>query len=90
MAACLHQERLEACLRQPQPSLALEALAARLKSEGITQLVMYRLYDEYRRKHENDTDPVSYEAILNTMDYIAGWCGPAARLFETVLPRNGD
>ncbi len=49
---------------------------------------MYRLFDEFRATHEHDTDETLYDAILDTMDFISGWCSPGSRLYETELPHN--
>ena len=81
-------ERLEAALREPQPAHAVTALAEALKNEGMTQLEMYRLYDQYRAKHQSDTDETIYDAILDAMDHIVGWCSPGSRLFDTQLPHD--
>ena len=53
---------------------------------GISQAAMHRLFDEYRLQHEEDEDETTYDAILETMDSIAGWGPPERRLFETELP----
>lgn len=79
------KERLEAALREPQPARAVAALAETFKKEGMTQLEMYQLYDEYRAKHQDDADETMYNAILDTMDCIGGWCSPSARLYDTDL-----
>jgi hypothetical protein len=31
--------------------------------------------------HENDEDETKYDAILDTMDVIVGWCSPQYRLY---------
>lgn len=76
---------MEAALSESQPADALATLAKTLKAEGISQIEMYRLFDEYRGRHQNDGDETRYDAILDTMDFITGWCSPSARLFDTEL-----
>ena len=79
------EQRIERALREASPSGALPALARALKAEGMSQREIYRLFDEYRAKYANDADETKYDAILNTMDVIAGWCSSGDRLFDTEL-----
>jgi hypothetical protein len=83
MTSC--QARLETALHQTEPSRAACELAGTLRDEGMSQLDMYWLFDEFRAIHERDADGVVYDAVLDTMDIIVGWCGPGARLYETQL-----
>jgi hypothetical protein len=80
------KERMESALREASPSSALTALAKALKAEDMSQRDMYQLFDEFRAKHESDADETRHDAILDTMDVIAGWCKRDARLFDTELP----
>ena len=85
----MHEEglnaRIEDALWAQSPTDALSALAKALKSEGMTQAEMYRLFDTLRAAHAADEVGTNYDAILNTMDIVSGWCRPEARLFETEL-----
>lgn len=85
----MHEEglnaRIEDALRAPSPTDALSALAKALKSEGMTQAEMYRLFDTLRAAHAADEVETIHDAILDTLDVISGWCAPNARLFETEL-----
>lgn len=56
-------------------------LAKSFKNEGMTQKKMYKLFDSYREKFEDDE--VKYDAILDTMDYIVGYCHPNYALYDT-------
>jgi hypothetical protein len=73
--------RMESALREQFPSKALADVARFLKSEGMAQLEMYRLFDDFRDRHELDAREEVYEAILDAMDLISGWCPPGAQLF---------
>ncbi len=88
MADQLTKERMEAALQASSPATALAELAQTLKSEGMSQRAMYQLFDEYRARHESDADPASYDAVLDTMDIISGWCSGSARLFDTSLSES--
>lgn len=78
--------RLEKALREPEPSRAVLGLARTFRDESMSQLEMYRLFDEFRALHEGDADLARYDAILDTMDCIVGWCAAGSRLYDTDLP----
>lgn len=78
-------ERLRLALATRSPNLLVLELARQLKVEGMSQTEMYRLFEEFRSNHESDSDNTSYDAILDTMDFISGWCPPEQRLFDTSL-----
>ena len=85
MANESYSARVEAALQSRSPAKALFDLAQQLKSEGMTQIEMYQVFDQYRAKHEGDSDEIKYDALLDTMDIISGWCGSHARLFDSDL-----
>ena len=74
-------QRLENALREQFPGKALSDLARYLRDEGMTQLEMYRLFDDFRDRHELDSRGFVHDAILDTMDLISGWCPPGAQIF---------
>jgi hypothetical protein len=78
--------RLEAALRRPEPSRAVRELARSLRDEGMSQLEMDGLFDEFRAIHESDADETLYDTILDTMDLISGWGRPDSRLYNTEMP----
>jgi hypothetical protein len=80
--------RLENALRDSEPGRAVFALARTLRDEGMSQLELYRLFDGFRATHENDGDETLYEALLDTMDSISGWCSPSSRLYDSELPHT--
>jgi hypothetical protein len=80
--------RLQIALQQPQPSLSALELARALRDEGMSQLALYQLFDEFRASHASDADEIIFDAVLDTLDFISGWCSPAYRLFDTTLPHN--
>ncbi len=79
--------RMESALREQFPTKAMAMLARSLKAEGMSQLEMYRLFDEFRDRHELDSREHVHEVILETMDLISGWCPPGVQLFG-VSPRT--
>ena len=80
------RERLQAALRATNPAATVLTVARELRDEGMSQLELYRIFNEYRAIHENDADEIRYDAILDTMDFIVGWCSPNSRLYDTQLP----
>ena len=76
--------RFEAALGEPTPFDALRTLAEALRAEGMSQQDMYRVFDEYRARHHHDVDETLYDAILDVMDFISGYCAPANRLFPLI------
>jgi hypothetical protein len=73
---------------EPQPSDSVYLLAKAFKNECMLQLEMYRLYEEYRAKHQDDADPAIYDAILDTMDCIVGWGNRSNWIFDQELDRS--
>jgi hypothetical protein len=73
-----------------EPELAGEAYncAVQFREEGITQLEMYRVFDAARAQFQ-DGDP-RYDAVLDTMDYIVGYCSPQAKLFPNHYLSNEE
>ena len=74
--------RLEVALQEVEPSGAVYKLACALRDEGMTQPELYQLFDEFRAIHENDADETLCDALLDTMDYISGWCSKGRGLYE--------
>lgn len=69
-------------LAASSPADALLALARSLKSEGMSQRELYDLFNSHQTIHSEDADETLYDAILDTMDHIVGYCAPSARLFD--------
>lgn len=74
-------KRMEAALGEPSPFNALHVLAKALRAEGMPQADMYRVFDEYRARHADDHDETRYNALLDVMDFICGYCSLANKLF---------
>jgi hypothetical protein len=73
------QARLLAALAGSHPAGAAYNCAVQFREEGLKQLEMYRVFDGVREQLQ-DGDP-RYDALLDTMDYIVGYCSPQAKLF---------
>ena len=84
MATDAMRALFEKGLKAPQPLAALEALAKSLKSEGMSQVAIYLLFEEYQMNAEGNDS--LYDAIVDNMEII--WSGPWAKgrgLFDTEL-----
>jgi hypothetical protein len=77
--------RFQNALNNPKPDDELYTLAVAFKGEGMKQLEMYELFERYRAQHHDHADETKYNAILDVMDFIVGWCSPHARIFDTDL-----
>lgn len=76
-------ERIDAALFRELPLESLLALAREFKAEGMSQQTMTELFDAHRAKHQSDRDDTAYNAILDTMDFIVGYCRKGAGLFDS-------
>src|SRR5690348_9292216 len=83
------RSRLEAALKSSNLDLerALYDLAIALKSEGMDQVSMARLYYEYFLRHRDDTDETVYDELTNILELIdSGAWAKGNGIFETELP----
>ena len=78
------EARLEAVLSGTPPLRTLE-LARELKAEGMSQAEMLALFDKFRRDYQENPDEMKYDAIVDVMDLIVGWCSPGNGLFDSRL-----
>jgi len=77
----LPMDRVESALAWTPPLDALLELAGELRDGGMPQAELLALFDAARERHGGDADEMSYDAILDTMDLITGWCAPSQRLY---------
>lgn len=73
--------RLEQALNAAVPFPAAFVLAEKLRDEGMSQRDLHSLYERSRALHAEDADQTRLDAILDTMDFITGWCFPGRGLF---------
>ena len=74
-------DRVEAALAAVPPKGSLPELALELRDGGMSQAELLSLLDAARERHACDDDETGYDAILDTMDLIVGWCAPSQRLY---------
>ncbi len=75
------KEEIILALEDKKAGESLYNLACSFKSDGMTKDEMYNLFDSFRQKHETDIDEVKYNNILDTMDYISGFCDKTKSIF---------
>ena len=73
--------RVEQALVGVTPADAAFEVAVQLRDEGMSQPDLYALYDSFRAQHEADADQIRYDAVLDAMDFISGWCSPSQALY---------
>ena len=75
------EELLETAIRDNPTADRLLELARQLRDRGLSQNELTDLFERFRAQHESDEDESVYDAILDAMDFIAGWCRADQRLF---------
>jgi hypothetical protein len=60
---------------------ALLELARELQDGGMSRAELLALFDAARERHSRDADATRYDAILDAMDLIVGWCAPSRDLY---------
>ena len=75
-----HIDRLEDALNSIE-SGGIYALAVELRDSGLTQAELLAVFDEVRARHQEDADERKYDAVLDVMDLIVGWCSPSQALY---------
>ena len=74
-------ERVASALADAAPADALLDLARRLRDEAIAQPDLLALYDRFREQLASDADEKCYNAALDAMHDMAGWCSPSEALY---------
>lgn len=75
------EEQIAKQLESVESCENLYKLALELKNIGMGQEELLILFDLFRAKHEKDQNEIKYNAILDTMDYIAGHCSPDKQIY---------
>ncbi len=74
-------DRVAGALASPIPAEAVLDVARQLRDEGMAQPDLLALYDRFRERLSTDTDETCHDAVLDAMDFIAGWCSPSQALY---------
>ena len=76
-----NEELLETLLREPNPFDAALGLAIALRNSGMPQAQLRQLFDDASKRHSADADDRQYDALLDVMDLIVGWCSPDRAIY---------
>lgn len=82
MAALSPSDRIEAAWSAPEPFQSLLSVAKQLRDEGMPQCELTELFDTFRARHQEDDEETRLDAILDTLDFIVGWCSPGYALYQ--------
>lgn len=72
-------EQLETVLESNPGDLLQFAIS--LRDSGVSKAELTRVFDAVRSRHSNDQNSTKYDLILDTMDYITGWCSPQNAMY---------
>lgn len=72
---------IASALDEKMPAEAVLRAARQLCKQGISQEELLAYFDSFRDRHAHDADETRYNAILDTMDIIVGWCSPSRKLY---------
>ena len=61
---------------------ALYETAVSMKNGGVSKENTYAQFEALRAKHSQDKDETIYNAILDVMDCIVGWCSPHLKIYD--------
>ena len=77
------ESRVEQALASAEPFPALLQLATELRDAGMAQSELQALFESFAASHRADTDESRYDALLDTLDFIVGWCSPGSALYPS-------
>ncbi len=78
------ERAVEAALETTNAFEALRQVAGEFKNCGVSKELAYATLDTFRKRHEDDSDERKYNAVLDVMDLVDGWCSPHARIYDPV------
>jgi hypothetical protein len=76
------ERELEAAVHSDMPLGEVVAILRRLKGQGLTQAEAYALLDHMR---ETAPDEPTDDRILEVADFVAGFCAPHMRIWDSNL-----
>ncbi len=68
-----------------EPFPALLQLATALRDAGMAQFDLQALFESFAARHQADADESRYDALLDTLDFIVGWCSPGGALYPSTV-----
>jgi hypothetical protein len=81
------EELLEESLKSAKPVLELRSVVLRLNSQGMTKGAILERLERTRKKLRTAGREKEEEAVMDVMDFLAGWCSPHMKLpLENPIP----
>ena len=60
-------------------------LATALRDAGMAQPELQALFESFAARHRADADESRYDALLDTLDLIVGWCSAGRALYPSTV-----
>ena len=73
-------ERLIAAIGQEDQGERLRELASHLLRDGLSRDELIAQFDSFREVLRREGREDEEDVVLDTMDYVVGWCSPHMRL----------
>lgn len=73
--------RLESALVSDDPFGSAYMVAVELRDAGLSQAQLLGIFDTVRANHHNDSNERRYDAVLDVMDFIVGFCAAGRELY---------
>ena len=51
----------------------------------MSQSELQALFESFAARHRADADESRYNALLDTLDFIVGWCSPSRALYPSTI-----
>ena len=77
------ESRVEQALASPEPFPTLFQLATESRDAGMAQPDLQALFESFAARHQTDPDESRYDALVDTLDFIVGWCSPGRALYPS-------
>ena len=76
-----YQNQLENALKAENVFTALYETAVFMRDDGLTKDDVYAQFEVLHLQLSKEGDETRYNAILDVMDCIMGWCSPHLKIF---------
>ena len=87
----LRQAQLElaASMASDDPSSVLRATVETFRDAGMSQDELCAMLEALRTAHDSNEDETIYDAVVDTLDFVVGWCPRGNGLYpDATIPRE--
>ncbi len=78
----MFQSKLDDAIQKEDGIDALYKTAVSMKDAGVSKENTLAQFTSLSQKHAQAEDETIYNAILNVMDCIVGWCSPHLKIYD--------